>query len=430
MNYRETLDFLYSRLPLFTRIGEAAYRHDLHNTLALCSYWHNPQHAVKTIHIAGTNGKGSVSHMLAAIFQQAGYRTGLYTSPHLYDFRERIRVNGEMIPQQEVVDFTSQLQPLLKNLDPSFFEMTVAMAFEHFRNQQVDIAIIEAGLGGRLDSTNIIHPILSVITNIGWDHMHLLGDSLEKIAAEKAGIIKRETPAVIGEYEPATRKIFEEKARAENAALYFAEDHFQVKKIREQEDQLVITVSQGPATQEYRLDLPGHYQKHNLLTVLQAVSLLASRGWNLPTTAISEGLSRTKAITHLMGRWEKIATYPNIILDVAHNKNGIQEVLRQLTVTPYRHLHLILGMVKDKEVSTVLKLLPPEANYYFSQAHIPRALPVEELAQIANGVGLKGHVFSDVNEALQTARKMADPADLILVCGSVFLVAEVNRKMV
>ncbi len=431
MNYQQTLDYLFTRLPMFSRIGAAAYKADLSNTIRLCESLDNPQHKFKSIHVAGTNGKGSVSHMLAAIFQTAGYKTGLYTSPHLKDFRERIKVNGEMIAEQAVIDFTAHIQPLIEEIEPSFFEITVAMAFDHFVKEQVDIAIIETGLGGRLDSTNIITPELSIITNIGWDHMNLLGDTLEKIAAEKAGIIKKNVPVVISEVIPETKKIFEETALSKNAPLYIASHNRQVTDWKWENHQLVITVAKEHSAdhKEYQLDLPGIYQSKNILAVLEACQLLHAKGWQITDDIIHTALRKVKKLTGLHGRWEIIHSNPLVVLDVAHNVDGIKQLTQQIELTEHQQLHIIIGMVKDKEAEKVLTLLPREAHYYFTRAHIPRSLPENELATKAAGLQLKGESFPDVNKALQAALEKAKPGDLIIVCGSVFLVGEVNTSI-
>jgi dihydrofolate synthase/folylpolyglutamate synthase len=432
MNYQQTLDYLFTRLPMFSRIGAAAYKADLSNTIRLCDSLDNPQQKFKSIHIAGTNGKGSVSHMLAAIFQTAGYKTGLYTSPHLKDFRERIKVNGEMIAEQAVIDFTEDIQPLIEEIEPSFFEITVAMAFDHFVKERVDIAIIETGLGGRLDSTNIITPELSVITNIGWDHMNLLGDTLQKIAAEKAGIIKENVPVVISEVIPETKKVFEETARAKNAPLYIASHNRQVADWKWENHQLVITVAKEHSAdhKEYQLDLPGIYQAKNLLAVLEACQLLHTKGWHITDDIIHIALRKVKKLTGLHGRWEILHTQPLVVLDVAHNVDGIKQLLQQIELTDHHHLHIITGMVKDKEIEKVLALFPKEASYYFTKAHIPRAIDENELAEKAREFGLKSIPFSDVNFALYSAANKAGKKDLIVICGSVFLAGEVSQTVI
>ncbi len=427
MTYQETLDFLFAKLPMFSRIGAAAYKEDLTNTIALCNYLGHPEKKIKTIHIAGTNGKGSVSHMLAAILQSAGYKTGLYTSPHLKDFRERIKINGEIISEMEVISFTSKMSDIIEKIQPSFFELTVAMAFDHFVDQ-IDIAVIETGLGGRLDSTNVVIPEISVITNIGWDHMNLLGDSLEKIATEKAGIIKPGIPVVIGEFIPETRAVFENIARQKNAPLYFAQQKRYVSAWTENTHFLEAEVARKGEVNHhaYQLDLNGIYQLKNLITVLEACTQLKSLGWIITEEAIRNGLKHSKKINGLHGRWEIIHTDPKVIIDVAHNKNGIEQLLEQIEIMSYRELHLIIGMVKDKDITEILKLLPVSAIYYFSQAQIPRALPSEELKNIASTFGLMGKSFATVNEALNKAKNNAHKDDLIIICGSVFLVGEVE----
>lgn len=429
MNYQQTIDYLFSRLPMFSRIGTAAYKADLTNTIRLCNALDNPQQKFKSIHIAGTNGKGSTSHMLAAILQTAGYKTGLYTSPHLKDFRERIKVNGEMIPEEFVIRFTENIKETSEQIEPSFFELTVAMAFNYFEEEKVDIAVIETGLGGRLDSTNIITPELSVITNIGYEHMNILGDTLEKIAGEKAGIIKPGVPVVIGETLAETLPVFRKKATAENAPLFIAHKTRQVMDWQwNPQQQLEVSIADDHHTDHtvYQLDLPGIYQCKNLLTVLEACTQLQQRGWKITEKDIHTGLSHTKKITGLHGRWETIHQHPRVILDVAHNEDGIKQLQQQLELTNYHQLHIVTGMVKDKDVNIVLSLLPKQALYYFSKAQIPRAMPEEELYAIALLHGLKGKVYPEVNRALQAAMAVAGPEDLILVCGSVFLVGEIN----
>jgi dihydrofolate synthase / folylpolyglutamate synthase len=429
MNYQQTIDYLYDTLPMFSRIGSAAFKKDLGNTLLLCERLGNPQNKFKSIHVAGTNGKGSVSHMVAAIFQTSGYKTGLYTSPHLYDFRERIKVNGNMCDQDFVVDFVRRIKPAIEDIQPSFFEITVAMAFDYFAQQEVDIAIIEVGLGGRLDSTNVITPELSIITNIGWDHMNLLGNSLPEIAFEKAGIIKQGVPVVIGEKKPETEAVFRETATAKNAPIYFAEENFTVENYRLSVDSISISVkSKDQSTSEYHLDLPGIYQAKNLLTVLQAIDLLPK--WRVSREKTQYGLMNAKRLTGLNGRWEVIHRKPTVVLEVAHNKDGIEEMLRHLENTEYERLHIVLGSVKDKDPVQVLQLLPKKAKFYFTQAHIPRALNAEALQFKASEFGLEGYSYEDVNLALQQALTTAAVNDLIIVCGSIFLVAEVNRELI
>jgi len=427
MDYPQTLDYLFSKLPMYSRIGAAAYREDLTNTLRLLEFIENPERRFRSVHIAGTNGKGSTSHMLAAIFQEAGYKTGLYTSPHLKDFRERIRINGKMIDEAAVCDFVERIRPVSEAIDPSFFEVTVAMAFDYFARNNVDIAIIEVGLGGRLDSTNIITPDLSIITNISYDHMNLLGDTLPAIAAEKAGIIKHNIPVVIGEHHAETAPVFEEKAKKENAPLSFADHHHYVtdwKYGRHTLDVEIATTPVADMVEWYTLDLAGIYQTRNLVTVLESVHVLRSIGWKLEPPDVRRALREVKRLTGLHGRWEIIHEHPDIVLDVAHNEDGIRQLVRQIEVTDHEELHIVLGLVKDKAIDKVLALLPREANYYFTRAQIPRALPEEELAAQATNAGLKGQTYPTVPEALQAAKTRARPKDLIVVCGSVFVVAE------
>ncbi len=438
MSYQDTIDYLYSRLPMFSRIGAAAIKKDLDNTISICNFLGNPEKKFKTIHVAGTNGKGSTSHMLASIFQEAGYTTGLYTSPHLYDFRERIKVNGEMCSKDFVTAFTNKMKGLIDEIEPSFFELTVGMAFEYFAEKKCDIAIIETGLGGRLDSTNVISPELSIISNIGWDHMALLGNTLPAIALEKAGIIKKETPVVISEVIPETKQIFKEKATAMQAPIYFSEDFLQLQSFQNnwqtalfEFNQPIIHLLDAPLfTKNFTVecDLPGKYQYKNLKGVLVAIQLLSQMGWKLKAPKILSALKQVKKNTGLMGRWECIQENPRVILDVAHNEHGIKALLEQLETLHYQHLHIVTGMVKDKDIHSVLTLLPKNACYYFTQSHIPRALPANELAIIAKEIGIIGSIHENVNTALTEATKNANPNDLIIVIGSIFLVAEVDRK--
>ena len=435
MTYQETIDHLYAHLPMFSRIGAIAYKEDLHNTIALCKEIGDPQQKFKCIHIAGTNGKGSTSHMLAAILQQAGYKTGLYTSPHLKDFRERIKIDGEMVTEEFVVDFVQRTRKLSDELQPSFFELTVAMAFDYFATQQIDIAVIETGLGGRLDSTNIVTPVLSIITNIGYDHMNILGDTLEKIAYEKAGIIKPMVPVVVGEFLVETKPIFIQKAGEMNAAIIFASEEYEVGTIGSTFQQLTCRIKKRSdgGHNIYHLDLPAIYQASNLKTVLSAIDVLQKNGFSITEESIKTALQQVKNLTGLHGRWEIIGTDPYVILDVAHNVDGMSQVLLQLASyqqsinesKPVKKLHFILGMVKDKEVDKVLALLPTGAHYYFTNAHIPRALPAPELQRKAAEFKLVGRSIDDVNEAIQMAKQQAGKDDIIIVCGSVFLVGEV-----
>lgn len=428
MTYAATLEYLYEQLPMFSRIGSDAYKKDLGNTKQLCAALNNPQKKFRSIHIAGTNGKGSVSHMLAAILQTAGYKTGLYTSPHLKDFRERIKVNGVMCDEQFIIDFTEKIKPQIELLQPSFFEITVAMAFDYFAQQKIDIAVIETGLGGRLDSTNIITPELSVITNIGYDHMNILGDTLEKIAYEKAGIIKQNIPAIVSEMSDETKPVFESAAKEKNAPLIFAQKNFYVQDFSYDQHYLKAEVADIRKNEHYiyHLDLQGVYQTKNLIAVSEAVHQLQLRNWNIKQHDIQKALKKVKPLTGLHGRWEKIHGNPTVIVDVAHNADGIKQLTEQLKFITYKQLHLIVGFVKDKDVQSILSLLPKTAVYYFTKAHLPRALNENELAAQANKQGLNGKAFEDVNLALKEAITHAGKDDLILICGSVFLAGEVK----
>lgn len=432
MDYQQTIDYLYTQLPLFTRVGASAYKADLSNTIALCNLLDNPQHQFKSVHVGGTNGKGSTSHMLAAILQVAGYKTGLYTSPHLKDFRERIRINGQMIGEQKVIDFVARHKTDFETIEPSFFEMTVALAFDVFAKEQVDIAIVEVGLGGRLDSTNIINPLLAVITNIGWDHMNLLGDTLQLIAAEKAGIIKPNTPVVIGEYQPEVAPVFIDKAAREKAVLRFASESeliVESKKLKAGSLDLLevdVTIQNSPLkTLHLQLDLTGTYQLKNLKTVLCAVDELRKQGFIISDEHIKMALAKVKTLTGLHGRWEVLGRDPLTICDTGHNPEGISEVLKNIANVTYRQLHFVIGMVNDKDISKILAMLPTNALYYFCKPDIPRGLEAESLKQKAKGVNLNGEAYLSVKDALKAAQIIAGKTDLVFVGGSTFVVAEV-----
>lgn len=433
MDYTQTVEYLYSRLPMFSRQGAAAIKKDLHNTVLLCGSLGDPHNKFKTIHVAGTNGKGSVSHMLASVFQQAGYKTGLYTSPHLRDFRERIRINGEMIPKETVVSFVQEQQELIEKIDPSFFEVTVAMAFDYFARQNVDIAIIETGLGGRLDSTNIIRPILSVITNIGFDHMAILGDTLAQIASEKAGIIKSGIPVVIGEATGDVKQVFLEKAALEQSLIVFASEEWSVDPAEGWNDDLLQvharrmhnSTSSPEKHIKVILDLTGSYQIKNIRSVLTAIDLLKNSGFEISNQQLCSGLRQVSKLTGLMGRWQTIGHNPKTICDTGHNEDGIREVLNNLKRLDYRHLHVVIGMVKDKDIRKVLSLLPEQATYYFCAPDIERAKSAISLREEALEAGLHGEAYESVSLALSTARERAENQDLVLVCGSTFVVAEV-----
>ncbi|WP_374950587.1 bifunctional folylpolyglutamate synthase/dihydrofolate synthase [Mucilaginibacter sp.] len=432
MNYQQTIEYLYTQLPLFTRVGASAFKKDLTNTLALCELLDNPQHKFKSVHVGGTNGKGSTSHMLAAILQVAGYKTGLYTSPHLKDFRERIRVNGQMISEETVIDFVAEHKADFERIEPSFFEMTVALAFDIFAKEEVDIAIVEVGLGGRLDSTNIISPLLSVITNIGWDHMNMLGNTLELIAGEKAGIIKPNTPVIIGEYQPEVSQVFLNKAAQEHSPLIFASDsnsEFDVQILNNSGleflnvELIVPGALQAPLL--LQLDIPGTYQLKNLKTVLSSVNELRRQGFNITNEHIATALKQVKTLTGLHGRWEVLSRNPLTICDTGHNPEGIAEVLKNLANVDYQKLHFVIGMVNDKDISQVLAMLPKNAVYYFCKPDIPRGLDAESLKNNALEAALVGEAYPTVLDALRTAQKNAQSGDLVFVGGSTFVVAEV-----
>lgn len=431
MTYRETIEFLFSSLPMFQRIGDAAIKKDLTNIKLLCGMLGDPHHAFPAIHIAGTNGKGSTSHMLASVFQAAGYTTGLYTSPHYVDFRERIRVNGEMISRREVVHFVKQYAAMWSSVQPSFFEITVAMAFDHFRRKKVDMAIIETGLGGRLDSTNIIHPLMSVITNIGFDHMNMLGDTLPEIAGEKAGIIKPCVPVVVGEWKAETAPVFREKAKREKAPIHFASRHLRVTK-----------TAQGLAQQSFRVerpsgdwfskittDLTGPYQLQNLRTVLESL-----HRWNMyyPGARISDavirrGMRNVKQTTGMVGRWMILEKEPLVITDAAHNQHGMMAMLPELLRIRAQKRHIVLGFVNDKDVSKILTLFPNDAQYYWCSPDIPRGKPAEETVQVGAELGLYGKGYSSVKSAFKAARKAAGKKDLVFVGGSSYVVGDLLK---
>jgi dihydrofolate synthase / folylpolyglutamate synthase len=430
MTYSETLEYLFSRLPMFQRIGPAAYKANLDNTHAIMNLLEHPERDFRCIHIAGTNGKGSVSNMLAAILQQRGYKTGLYTSPHLKDFRERIRINGKMIERSEVVTFVKKYKKEFEAIEPSFFEWTVGLAFDYFSRKDVDIAVIETGLGGRLDSTNVVTPLVSVITNVQHDHMALLGSTLQKIAIEKSGIIKPGIPVVIGESQTETDSVFRKKARQENSNIFFADKlfHAEVSAVNNGiPGSLVLDVyrKRDPWLKELRLDLGGLYQVHNVCTTLMACELLELQGFELNRKDIRAALSSVRKLTGFSGRWQVLGKSPLILADTAHNTDGLKEVTSQLKNMSYRHLHMVIGMVNDKEVTKMLKLLPREATYYFCKPDIPRGLESKELRIEAEKFGLKGKAYESVNAALEAAREKAGMEDMIYTGGSTFVVAEV-----
>jgi len=423
-NYQQALDYLYENLPMFQRVGPAAMKPDLINTIELCRIVGNPEKKFRSVHVGGTNGKGSTSHMLASIFQSAGYKTGLFTSPHLKEFTERIKVNGKEVPPDFVTDFVNRLHPSIQRIRPSFFELTVAMAFDYFASEVIDVGVIEVGLGGRLDSTNVINPLISVITNIGWDHKDLLGNTLREIAAEKAGIIKKDTPVVISERQPEVEEVFTDKARAENAPLVFASDHYRAKfseggPINVFKDSVIFL-------EDIDLPLQGLYQEKNLAGVLQGVELLGTRGLPVSASQLRHGLEHVILQTDFKGRWQKLRDSPMVICDTGHNLDGVASVVKQLQAQKYQKLHMVWGMVKDKDIGPILSILPKQASYYFCQAKIPRAMDAAALSQLGAAVGLKGVVVPDVNMAITTALKSASTDDLIFIGGSTFVVAEIE----
>lgn len=412
---------------MFHRIGAAAYKADLTNTILICEILQNPQHSFKSVHIAGTNGKGSCSHMLSAIFQKAGYKTGLYTSPHLKDFRERIRINGTMIPEKDIIEFVKKYSSAFESIEPSFFEWTVGLAFNYFSREKVDIAIIETGLGGRLDSTNVVKPEISVITNISYDHVQLLGDTLEQIAVEKAGIIKPNVPIVIGEKQIETSHIFTQKADAFHSPLTFASDHLFVQLISKNAEKQFFKISRESKVEFEKLEisLVGNYQKVNVCTVLEAVHQLQKKGWNISKENIIDGLKDVQNSTGLLGRWQTISHNPLLICDVGHNKAGIKFILEQLNEYHFDKLRIVFGVVNDKDISGILELLPKSAIYYFCQANIPRAHDANELKKLASSYGLIGETFPSVRSAIERAKLDSSKNDLIFVGGSTFVVAEI-----
>lgn len=428
MTYPETLSFLYSQLPMYQRVGKAAYKTDLSNTLALDAFFRHPHRHFKSIHIAGTNGKGSIAHMLAAIFQSAGYKTGLYTSPHLKDFRERIKINGSPVSKDFVVQYIERSKTIIEKIKPSFFELTVLMAFDYFAQEKIDIAIIETGMGGRLDSTNIITPLLSIITNIAYDHTYFLGNTLPEIAKEKAGIIKTNVPVIIGEKHPETMPVFQETAHKKNTKIIFAEDCFTSDYMLEDfSGKVIFNIKQNGQIiyPNIILDLSGNYQKKNLITILCTLETIRNnyQWFTIGTKAIYNGLENVTSLTGFAGRWQVLQHNPLIVLDIAHNENGLSAVFEQVRNTPYRNLHIVMGFVDDKSVDTILKLFPQNATYYFTQAQIPRALPVEILQKKAKS--LNGNSYPKVKDAFLSAKKNASRNDMILVTGSTFIVAEI-----
>jgi len=428
MNYAQTIQYLYEQLPVFHRIGPAAYKPDIGNIIGLCEMLGQPQHKFKSIHIAGTNGKGSVSHMLASILQESGYKTGLHTSPHLKDYRERFRINGRLVPKKDVVEFVNRWKGEFISLKPSFFELSVALAFEYFAKNHVDIAVIETGMGGRLDSTNVITPEVSVITNIGWDHMMFLGNTLPKIASEKAGIIKPGVPVVVGESHPETRCVFLDRTKVMKSKVWFADDHYKIEKLNIGKTfGRYYQVSQNNSTRFKKLYCPlgGDYQARNIATVLQTVDLLRDIGYKISESNIAAGIWHVVRNTGLKGRWQVLSRNPLTIADIGHNKDGINWVVNQLKHVRYRKLHIVFGMVNDKDTKSILALLPADAIYYYCRPDIPRGLDANTLCDTALLYGLQGRPYGTVNEAYSAAKLAAGNDDLIFIGGSTFVVAEI-----
>ncbi len=422
MNYQQALDYLYASLPMFQRIGGSAYNKDLGPTRELCKALDNPHDKFKSIHVAGTNGKGTSAHTIEAILHSAEYKTVLYTSPHLKSFTERIRINGEPIPQAEVVDFVDRNQPLIEEVKPSFFETTVAMAFHHFAVHKVDFAVVEVGMGGRYDSTNVITPEISLITKIGLDHQQFLGDTLNKIAYEKAGIIKARRPVVIGADQPELLPVFQAEAQALKSPLSTARHY----KVSLTENGVDVYKNDLSMFHNLQVNISGNYYLYNLPGVLKTIEVLSNLGYEISKQAVIDGIAHTTNLTGLKGRWQILGQEPLTICDVGHNLDGIRAIVDQLRTYNYKQLYIVLGTVNDKDLTPIFELLPVEANYYFCQANIPRAMPAKELASLAANLGLNGVVAPDVNGAIGQARKEATPDDLIFVGGSTFVVAEIQ----
>ncbi len=431
MTYKEAVEFLFSRLPVFHRIGAAAYKPGLETTISLLDALGNPHKKFKSIHIAGTNGKGSSSHSLASILQEAGYKTGLYTSPHLFDFRERIRINGQMIPEKKVVQMTEDWQGLIKQVKPSFFELTVAMAFRHFADEKVDIAVVEVGMGGRLDSTNVITPELCLITNIGLDHQKFLGDTIAEIAIEKAGIIKPGIPVIISENQEESRPVFMQKANLENAPIQFASEILQIEDlgIRKGKREIMASHFQSKKIESYRLALTGNYQLKNIAGVLASIEQLKTTGYSISQHTISEGLEKVKENTGLYGRWDVIQEKPMVICDTAHNEAGVKQIVTQLLSLSYKTLWLVWGMVDDKDHHKILSLLPKSAKVIACQPDIPRALSSGEMTEIFRNAGFDCMEISEVGNAIRYCLEKAEPEDLIYVGGSTFTVASIPSEI-
>lgn len=426
MDYKETIDYIYNRMPLFQVVGNAGYKEGLDGMRAFDELLQHPHRSFRTVHVAGTNGKGSVSHTLASVLQSAGYKVGLFTSPHLKDFRERVRVNGEMMSKDFVVDFVEKYGKYFDVIYPSFFEVCVAMAFDYFRQEKVDVAVIEVGLGGRLDSTNIISPALSVITNISFDHTNLLGNTLAEIAGEKAGIIKSGVPVVIGEAEDAAvRNVFLDKAAAVGAPIHFVDEEVKVDSVENgfMEEKAVLNFNIGGTS--FATTLLGDYQRRNMATAFLAVRYLREVDFAISDDALKHGFLHTVDQTHLLGRWQQLDSNPLTLCDTGHNEAGIRFVTAQLERTPHKRIRFVYGVMKDKDVAHILPLLPQDAVYYYTQASTPRAMPCEVLKEKANAGGLAGDCYPTVADALAAARHDAEPGDVVFVGGSTYVVAEI-----
>ncbi|MEM0993882.1 MAG: folylpolyglutamate synthase/dihydrofolate synthase family protein, partial [Bacteroidota bacterium] len=426
-SYEQTLAYLFQQLPMFQRIGKTAFKKDLTNIIALCDLLEQPHLKYPVIHVAGTNGKGSTAHILAAILQAHGLKVGLYTSPHYRDFRERIKVNGAYASEQFVVDFVAQYKAAWKSIQPSFFELTVAMAFQYFVQEQVEVAIIETGLGGTLDSTNIVQPILSIITNISYDHQNMLGDTLPEIASAKAGIIKENIPVIIGEKQPAVTAVFEQRAAAQDAPLIYASEHYQVLLKHSDLHSSTYQILKNGALwyDELQVNLVGNYQQYNLQTALQAIEYVPESLCKITEKQLRSGLKDLKQRTNFIGRWQVLSERPLVLGDSAHNEAGIRAAMRYLTTFDFEQLHIVLGFAKDKDLSKILVFFPKNATYHFAAASIPRALDAKILKATAQTFGLNGAAYTSVDLALKAAKQQAKENDLIYVGGSIFVLGEV-----
>lgn len=427
MDYGQTVAWLFAQLPMFQRVGAAAFKKDLTNTLKLTALLGEPQRRFKSVHIAGTNGKGTTAHALAAILTTAGYKTGLYISPHYKDFRERIKIGGQYISEDEVVEFVAKYQHDFETIQPSFFEMTVAMAFDHFARHQVDIAIVETGMGGRFDSTNVLMPQLSVITNIGYDHTQFLGETLPLIAFEKAGIIKPGIPIVIGETQPETQPVFDEAATERNSPITYADQHYQVTRTDREMGGMTVTVNKNgtPYLQNLQTDLYGNYQLKNLATIMAAVEQLQGLGYNITEAVLRKGLANVQTISQFMGRCQILQREPTVLVDSGHNEAGFKEIFSHIKELAFPKVHIVIGTVNDKDLTKMLPLLPVDATYYFCRPDIPRGRNAEELCTAAQAYGLQGQAYPSVQAAYQAALATASASELVFVGGSVFVVAEV-----